>query len=147
LTWKYCKELTALAFSDQERSVLKHALLTWPPHKAVTSSSEFGPVLGKLYAFAASASTSRGWYLKPGVAEADAEEILKQAIALHERARALQKELLLAELELGKGRKRIEDIQACLNALVESKRHGNNDDRPSAGRQMASARRRSGITG
>jgi DNA primase len=62
------------------------------------------------------------WYVKAGAAEADAEEVLKQALSLHHRARALHKELQLAELALGKDSSeanlgRLKDIQAQLSAL------------------------------
>jgi hypothetical protein len=57
-----------------------------------------------------------------GAAEADAGEVLKQALSLHRRARALHKELQLVELALGKDSSeanlgRPMDIQAQLSAL------------------------------
>ena len=62
------------------------------------------------------------WYAKAGAAEADAEEVLKQALSLHRRARTLHRELQLAELALGKDSSeanlgRLKDIQAQLSAL------------------------------
>jgi len=52
----------------------------------------------------------------------DAEQVLIQALSLHRRARALHKELQLAELALGKDSSeanlgRLKDIQAQLSAL------------------------------
>ena len=62
------------------------------------------------------------WYVKTEAAETDAGEVLKQALTLHRRARALHKELQLAELALGKDSSeanlgRLKDIQAQLTAL------------------------------
>jgi DNA primase len=56
------------------------------------------------------------------IGAADAEEVLKQALSLHRRARALRLELQLAELALGKDSSeanlgRLKDIQAQLSAL------------------------------
>jgi DNA primase len=87
--------------------------------RAATEGQGFGPILQKLDAMAAHASH---WYVKAGAAEADAGEVLKQALNLHRRARALHKELQLAELALGKDSSeanlgRLMDIQAQLSAL------------------------------
>lgn len=73
----------------------------------------------------------RGTFLRGDVAEtanagtiepADADEVLKQALSVHRRARALHRELQLAELALGKDSTeanlgRLKDIQAQLSAL------------------------------
>jgi DNA primase len=40
------------------------------------------------------------WYLKPGSAEKDAEPVLRQALTLHRKSRALHRELLSAEIAL-----------------------------------------------
>ncbi len=88
----------------------------------------FAPVLQKIDDMAAHGSH---WYVKASAAEADAEEVLKQALSLHRRAKALHKELQLAELALvtdcnEANLSRLRDIQAQLSALggMEAARDG-----------------------
>jgi len=76
-------------------------------------------MLQKLDAVAAHGSH---WYAKAGAADPDADEVLKQALSLHHRAKTLRRELQLAELALGKDSSeanlgRLKDIQAQLSAL------------------------------
>jgi DNA primase len=86
------------------------------------SAAEVGgltSVVTKLDALAAHASH---WYAKPDAAEADAEEVLKQALTLHHRAKALHRELQMAELALGMDSSeaslgRLKDIREQLTAL------------------------------
>jgi DNA primase len=136
----HIEDLAEIAFSSAEAGALRDALIAssaslaeerfhgQPPGgpspdavslRAATEGQGFGPILQKLDAMAAHASH---WYLKAGAAEADAGEVLKQALSLHHRARALHKELQLAELALGKDSSeanlgRLKDIQAQLSAL------------------------------
>jgi DNA primase len=63
------------------------------------------------------------WYMDPQASNADAEEVLRQALTLHRKARALHRELQLAELALGKDDSelnlaRLKDIQEQLSALA-----------------------------
>jgi DNA primase len=79
----------------------------------------FSGLIQKLDPLAAHASH---WCVKAEAAEADAEEILKQALTLHHRAKALNRELHLAELALGKESSeanlaRLKDIQEQLLTL------------------------------
>jgi DNA primase len=136
----HIEDLAEITFSSAEAGALRDALIAstaslaaerlpgQPPDgpspdavslRAATEGQGFGPILQKLDAMAAHASH---WYVKAGAAEADAEEVLKQALSLHRRARALHKELQLAELALGKDSSeanlgRLKDIQAQLSAL------------------------------
>jgi DNA primase len=130
----HLEDLAEITFSSTEVGALRDALIafssavpeadTAPDDGAarLRSAAEgqgFAPILQKLDAMAAHASH---WYLKPGAAEADAEEVLKQALSLHRRARALHRELQLAELALGRDSSeanlgRLKDIQAQLSAL------------------------------
>jgi DNA primase len=60
--------------------------------------------------------------VRPDAEERDAEEVLKQALALHRRARALHKELRSAELALGEDAtdenlNRLREIQAELSGI------------------------------
>ncbi len=62
------------------------------------------------------------WPLKPDAAENDAGEVLRQALALHRRARALHRELKSAEIALGEDASeqnlaRLREIQAELSGL------------------------------
>lgn len=62
------------------------------------------------------------WALKPDAAENDAAEVLRQALALHRRARALHKELKSAEIALGEDANeqnlaRLREIQAELSGI------------------------------
>ena len=87
--------------------------------RSVIETRGFEKVLQKLDAMAAHGSH---WYVKAQAAEADAEEVLKQALSLHRRAKALHRELQLAELALVKDSSeanfgRLKDIQAQLSAL------------------------------
>ena len=87
--------------------------------RGVLQTHGFEAALQKLDAMAAHGSH---WYAKPQAAEADAEEVLKQALSLHRRGKALHRELQLAELALVKESSeanlgRLRDIQAQLSAL------------------------------
>ncbi|MCI0466550.1 MAG: DNA primase, partial [Beijerinckiaceae bacterium] len=135
LIGRYVEELSEAEFSSPEAGALRDALIAVsqalpgdaaiaprtdvPSIRASLESQGFGPVLRKLGQMAAHGSH---WYAKADAAEADAEEVLKQALNLHRRARALHKELQLAELALGKDSSeanlgRLKDIQAQLSAL------------------------------
>jgi DNA primase len=87
--------------------------------RAAAESAGFMPILRQLEGMAAHASH---WYAKAEAADADAEEVLKQALTLHRRARALHKELQLAEMALGNEASevnlgRLNDIRDQLSAL------------------------------
>lgn len=130
----YVEDLAEIGFSSSEAGALRDALIACTSGaaamdaptgggaaslRAIMERQGFAPILHKLDAMAAHASH---WYLKPEAAEADAGEVLKQALSLHRRARALHKELQLAELALGKDSSeanlgRLKDIQAQLSAL------------------------------
>ncbi len=130
----YVEDLAEIGFSSTEAGALHDALIACSSAaaavdaptgggaaslRAVMERQGFAPILHKLDAMAAHASH---WYLNPEAAEADAGEVLKQALSLHRRARALHKELQLAELALGKDSSeanlgRLKDIQAQLSAL------------------------------
>jgi DNA primase len=137
LIGRHIEELAEIEFLSPEASALRDALLGYSaapllPGQTVEELSVeashlcaaiegqgFGPVLQKLGEMAAHASH---WYTKTEAAESDAEEVLKQALALQRRTRGLHKELQLAELALVKDTSeanlgRLRDIQAQLSAL------------------------------
>ncbi|MDQ6703249.1 MAG: DNA primase [Pseudomonadota bacterium] len=134
---RHIEDLAEIAFLSSEAGALRDALLASaaaahlpaqtldepsqaaPSLRAAVDSQGFGAILQQLDGMAAHASH---WYAKAGAAEADADEVLKQALSLHRRARALHRELQLAELALGKDSSEanlccLKDIQAQLSAL------------------------------
>jgi DNA primase len=136
LIGRHIEDLSEIAFANAEAGALRDALLAsaaaarLPAEahepildaqrlRAAVEGQGFGAILQQLDGMAAHASY---WYAKAGAAEADAGEVLKQALSLHRRTRALHKELQSAELALGKDSSeanlgRLKDIQAQLSAL------------------------------
>jgi DNA primase len=137
---RYVEELADVVFSSEDAAALRDAMIAAseacfgraangddpaapsadaPGLRAILENEGFAEILQKL---AATAAHGSHWYAKSEAAEADAEEVLKQALSLHRRAKALHKELQLAELALGKDSSetnlgRLKDIQAQLSAL------------------------------
>ncbi|MGA7384554.1 MAG: DNA primase [Methylocella sp.] len=136
LIGRHIEDLAELAFSSDEAGKLRTALIDFSTSSAAAAPLDtpspdaaclraaiegqgFGAILRELDGMAAHASH---WYAKAGAADADADEVLKQALSLHRRARTLHRELQLAELALGKDSSevnlgRLKDIQAQLSAL------------------------------
>ncbi|MDQ6869437.1 MAG: DNA primase [Pseudomonadota bacterium] len=136
LIGQHIEELAEIEFSNPEAGALRDALIalsvpsaaaapfdrTSPDAatlRAATEGQGFGPMLQQLDGMAAHASH---WYAKAGAADVDADEVLKQALRLHRRAKTLHRELQLAELALGKDSSeanlgRLKDIQTQLSAL------------------------------
>jgi DNA primase len=136
LIGRHIEDLAETAFSSAEAGALRDTLLAFaaahlpaqagdepspdaPSLRAAVEGQGFGAILQQLDGMAAHASH---WYTKAGAADADADEVLKQALSLHRRARTLHRELQLAELALGKDSSeanlgRLKDIQAQLSAL------------------------------
>jgi DNA primase len=137
LIGRHIEDLAEIAFSSAEAGALRDALVASaaaahlsaqpcdepspdaPSLRAAVEGQGFGAILQQLDGMAAHASH---WYAKAGASDADAEEVLKQALSLHRRAKALRRELQLAELALGKDSSeanlgRLTDIQAQLSAL------------------------------
>jgi DNA primase len=137
LIGRHIEDLAEIAFSSAEAGALRDALVASaaaahlsaqtgdepspdaPRLRAAVEGQGFGAILQQLDGIAAHASH---WYAKAGAADADADEVLKQALSLHRRARKLHRELQLAELALGKDSSevnlgRLKDIQAQLSAL------------------------------
>jgi DNA primase len=137
LIGRHIEDLAEIAFSSAEAGALRDTLLASaasahlpaqardepspeaPSLRAAVEGQGFGAILQQLDGMAAHASH---WYAKAGAADADADEVLKQALSLHRRARTLHRELQLAELALGKDFSeanlgRLKDIQAQLSAL------------------------------
>jgi DNA primase len=124
---RHVEAIAELEFSSREAGAARDRLLDFAGSEALAGRSPraeleaagFSGLMGKLDLLAAHASH---WCVKAEAAEADAEEVLKQALTLHHRAKALNRELHLAELALGKefseaNLARLKDIQEQLLTL------------------------------
>ena len=90
-----------------------------PGMRVAVGNAGLGELLGRVER---AAGQSTAWCVRPDAEERDAEEVLKQALALHRRARALHKELRSAELALGsdttdENLNRLREIQAELSGI------------------------------
>ena len=123
---RYAEDLASLDFVNRDLARLRECVLACAADptagempRAAIERTGLGPLLARLEAKVEFASL---WYVKPEAAEADAEASLHQLLALHRRARALHKELKLAEIALGnepteRNLARLCDVQAELAAL------------------------------
>ncbi|SFK54896.1 DNA primase [Methylocapsa palsarum] len=123
---RHVEALADLEFSSREAGGARDRLLDFAGSaaagrspRAALEDAGFSGLIQKLDLLAAHASH---WCVKAEAAEADAEEVLKQALTLHHRAKALNRELHLAELALGKESSeanlaRLKDIQEQLLTL------------------------------
>ncbi len=123
----YAEELAALDLANRDLMKLINAILdriAIPDVDALQvrhtlEGAGFGELLGRIERLV---GPSMGWCVGPQAQERDAEEVLKQALALHRRARALHKELKSAELALGTEStdanfNRLREIQAELSGI------------------------------
>jgi DNA primase len=124
---RHAEAIAEIEFANGEASALRDCLLDRIGAErlraeTLRSSAEaagFAAILQKLDGLAAHSSH---WYAKIDAAEPDAEEVLRQALTLHRRAKALHRELHLAEVALGMDSNeanlgRLRDIQSQLLAL------------------------------
>ncbi|MEJ0096421.1 MAG: DNA primase [Methylocella sp.] len=115
----HAEAIAEMEFSNREAGALRDGLLDrvgagrldGEGLRTAAEVAGFAAILEKLDGLAAHSSH---WYMKIGAAEADAEEVLRQALTLHHRARALHRELHLAEVALG-----IESSEANLGRLKD----------------------------
>ena len=123
----HAEELAALDFAAKEAAPLRDAMLDLagddPPLssslRAALAHAGFDAVLAKLDRFA----PAFGWYSHPDAAIGDAAAVLRQALTLHRKARALHRELVSAEAALAHDAceanfARMRDIQEQLSALA-----------------------------
>ena len=106
LAARYVEEIAALDVSSADMARLRDLLLT-----ALTSAEAGAGGLRAAIDAAGLAALRRRieatgglgqqWFIRPEAAESDAEEVLRQGLALHRRARALHKELKSVEIALG----------------------------------------------
>ncbi len=125
----YGEALAELELASADTHALKEKLLDLWGHGALTDHAELhaeiercglGPARRRLEAFKAHASL---WIISPEAADTDAEEALKQALALHRKMRALNREMKSAEAALAQDGSesnlaRLRDIQEQLTALA-----------------------------
>ncbi len=127
LAANYAEDLAGLDFASRELVGLLGCVLgrlsdpyiDAPAVRAAVANAGLGDLLGRVER---AAGQSTAWCVRPDAEERDAEEVLKQALALHRRARALHKELRSAELALGsdttdENLNRLREIQAELSGI------------------------------
>lgn len=103
---RYVEHLAELEIANQDGEAIRLALLDLAGEEFSGSealreqlqANGLAQALAKLDSFSAIAAL---WSVQAGAAEEDAETALKQCLALHRRARALNKELRSAEFALG----------------------------------------------
>ncbi len=100
------EELAALDFSSARLAGFRNALASTPP-EALVSPEALADALGAAgrgeerdRILAQAARMPNWWCLRAEAAPADAEHVLRQSLALHQRAGALNRELKLAERSL-----------------------------------------------
>jgi len=123
----HAEELSGLDFSAAEaRGLMNRLLISAAEPLGAEDLAEavdragYGDVRRRLAAMDALASL---WFMRPDAALADADEVLRQALALHHKARALHRELQLAETALGQEANelnlaRLRDIREQLTGLA-----------------------------
>jgi DNA primase len=127
LVAEYAEDLAAMDFSAGDLAVLRDTLIDYSheeigatgPLRAKLEAAGFAATLGMLYASGAATS----WYAKPDADFRDAAAVLRQALTLHHKTRALHRELLSAEAALATDASeanmaRMRDIQEQLSALT-----------------------------
>lgn len=121
------EEVAALEFASPEAVALRDALVRWTEAggsqraelAATLEEAGLGPLAQRLSGMGAHATL---WSVRPDAAPADAGESLRQALVLHRRFWALNKELRVVEARLAenpseKDLARLRDIQTQLSAL------------------------------
>jgi DNA primase len=127
LAARYVEDLAGLDFAGRDMPRLMGLILDRLSDPAVgtaqIASAIDGEGLGALRRqIEESAACAGPWPVRPEAAETDAEEVLRQALALHRRARALHRELKSAEIALAEAAteanlNRLREIQAELSGI------------------------------
>ena len=125
------EELAALDFSNARLAAFRDALASTPPEALVSpealaealNAAGHGEERDRILAQAA--KMPNWWCLRAEAAPADAEHVLRQSLALHQRAGALNRELKLAERSLAaepneQNFARLLDIKAHLADLAHA---------------------------
>ena len=127
LAARYVEEIASLDVSGKDMARMRDMLLdhlgdpeaTASTLRRALDSAGLAPLRLKIEA---QGGAGQQWCVRSDAAESDAEEVLRQALALHRRARALHKELKSAEIALGADANednlaRLRDIQSELANL------------------------------
>ena len=127
LLLRYAEEIASLDFSTPELLRFRDALIDLVHRDSVDSSAARAVLAEQGLASArarieAAAPVSAAWCAQPEADESDAYEVLRQALALHRRAGALNRELQAAAVALGldatdSNLARLREIQAELAGL------------------------------
>ncbi len=121
----HLEEIAGLEFASPEAAALRDAILRWaeagerPTLAQALEEAGLGAVASKLVGMVAHATL---WSVRQDAAAADAAESLRQALVLHRRVWALNKELRVVEARLAldpseQDSARLRDIQTQLSAL------------------------------
>lgn len=123
----HAEELSELTFAAADAGALLRRILHLVEEPLTSEAlaegverAGLGAVRARLQGMEALASL---WVLRSEAAQADADEVLRQALALHRKARALHRELQLAETALGQEASeinlaRLRDIREQLSGLA-----------------------------
>ncbi len=124
---RHLEEIAEIEFANPEAGALRDSLLDRAGSGLVDAQeirqaakdAGFATIVQKIDALAAH---STHFYLKNSAAEADAEEVLRQALTLYRRARTLHRDMNFAEIALARDPSdanlaRLKDIQEQLQAL------------------------------
>ncbi len=125
LVERHLEAVAEIDFANKDAGALRDHLLGYAGEGEIggqrrrAEAAGFADILQRLDALAAHASH---WYVSASAAEADAEEVLRQALTLHRRARTLNKDLRRAEEDLASNASeanlaRLNDIKEQLLAL------------------------------
>jgi DNA primase len=127
----HCEELAALDFSGKRFAAFRDALIA-APFEALQSTETLAEALKvggqaeeRERILALAAKMPNWWCLRTDAARSDAEHVLRQSLALHQRAGALNRELKLAERSLAaeaneQNFARLQDIKAHLADLAHA---------------------------
>ncbi len=126
----YAEDIAGLALSGRDMARLRDVVLDGVSHagadatalRRAVDEAGLGPLRQRMEAHG---GVGAPWCVEPDAAEGDAEKVLRQALALHRRTRALHKELRLAETVLAEhpddaSQARLAEIKAEL-ATVEGR--------------------------
>ena len=127
----HCEELAALEFAAPSLAAFRDALLAQPPEALDSPDALAGALTtagrgGERERILSEAAKSPAWWsLRAEAASSDVEHVLRQSLALHRRASALNRELKLAERSLAdepteQNFARLLDIKAHLADLAHA---------------------------
>ncbi len=127
LVAEFAEDLAAMDFAARELALLRDKLVDLA-HEDITSKPSVGVALeragvGATLARLDASGAGTSWYAKPEADFGDAATVLRQALTLHHKTRALHTELLSAEAALATDAceatmARMRDIQGQISALT-----------------------------